>query len=71
MMEKMPSFVKFLLSGALASLKQEAFMNRTVGEIMWGYDDPLVDAINLILPGMLPFKGKFGLFMDVSVGLER
>nr|XP_030141254.3 scavenger receptor class B member 1 isoform X1 [Taeniopygia guttata]XP_041575336.1 scavenger receptor class B member 1 isoform X1 [Taeniopygia guttata] len=66
MMENKPGFMKFLLSGALASLKQEAFMNRTVGELMWGYDDPLVDAINLIFPGMLPFKGKFGLFMDFN-----
>lgn len=70
MVEKLPNFVKLLLSGALASLKQEAFMNRTVGEIMWGYEDPLIDAINMIVPGLLPFKGKFGLFMDVSVGWE-
>ncbi|XP_030814535.1 scavenger receptor class B member 1 [Camarhynchus parvulus] len=66
MVEKLPNFVKLLLSGALASLKQEAFMNRTVGEIMWGYEDPLIDAINMIIPGLLPFKGKFGLFMDFN-----
>ncbi|RMC05727.1 hypothetical protein DUI87_17270 [Hirundo rustica rustica] len=66
MMEKLPNFLKILLSGALAGLKQEAFMNRTVGEIMWGYEDPLIDAINAIVPGMIPFKGKFGLFMDFN-----
>lgn len=66
MMENLPNFVKFLLSGALAGLGQEAFMNRTVGEIMWGYDDPLIDAINKIVPGLIPFKGKFGLFKEVS-----
>ncbi|NXT05180.1 SCRB1 protein, partial [Prunella fulvescens] len=66
MVENLPGYVKFLLSGALAALKQEAFMNRTVGEILWGYDDPLIDAINNIVPGLLPFKGKFGLFKDFN-----
>lgn len=45
---------------------QGAFMNRTVGEIMWGYDDPLIDVLNNFVPGLIPFKGKFGLFVDVS-----
>ncbi|XP_065707773.1 scavenger receptor class B member 1 [Patagioenas fasciata] len=66
MMENLPNFVKVILSGALAGLRQEAFMNRTVGEIMWGYDDPLVDTINVIVPGLIPFKGKFGLFIDFN-----
>ncbi|XP_061866221.1 scavenger receptor class B member 1 isoform X3 [Colius striatus] len=66
MMERLPNFVKLLLSGALAGLRQEAFMNRTVGEIMWGYEDPLIDAINAIVPGLIPFKGKFGLFIEMN-----
>ncbi|NXP39840.1 SCRB1 protein, partial [Leiothrix lutea] len=66
MMEKLPNFVKNLMSTALTFLKQEAFMNRTVKEIMWGYDDPLVKAINMIVPGLIPFQGKFGLFIDFN-----
>ncbi|XP_029881923.1 scavenger receptor class B member 1 isoform X2 [Aquila chrysaetos chrysaetos] len=66
MMENLPNFVKLLLSGALAGLKQEAFMNRTVGEIMWGYEDPLIDTINMFVPGLIPFKGKFGLFIELN-----
>ncbi|KAM6339474.1 scavenger receptor class B member 1 isoform 2-T12 [Alca torda] len=66
MMENLPNFVKLLLSGALAGLKQEAFMNRTVGEILWGYEDPLLDTINTIVPGLMPFKGKFGLFVEFN-----
>ncbi|NWQ83962.1 SCRB1 protein, partial [Columbina picui] len=66
MMENLPNFVKVILSGALAGLRQEAFMNRTVGEIMWGYDDPLVDTINAIVPGLIPFKGKFGIFIEFN-----
>lgn len=69
MMENLPNFVKLLLSGALAGLKQEAFMNRTVGDILWGYDDPLLDTINMIVPGLIPFKGKFGMFVGVSKSL--
>lgn len=66
MMENLPSFVKLLLSGALAGLKQEAFINRTVGEILWGYEDPLLDTINALVPGLIPYKGKFGIFIEVS-----
>ncbi|XP_010214145.1 PREDICTED: scavenger receptor class B member 1-like, partial [Tinamus guttatus] len=66
MMENLPNFVKLLLSGALAGLKQEAFMNRTVGEIMWGYEDPLIETINVLVPGLIPFKGKFGLFVEFN-----
>ncbi|NXG33240.1 SCRB1 protein, partial [Dromaius novaehollandiae] len=66
MVEKLPNFVKLLLSGALAGLKQEAFMNRTVGEIMWGYEDPLIDTLNMLVPGLIPFQGKFGLFVEFN-----
>nr|XP_014434794.1 scavenger receptor class B member 1 isoform X2 [Pelodiscus sinensis] len=66
MLEKLPHFLKVLISGALAGLGQGAFMNRTVGEIMWGYDDPLIDVLNNYVPGLIPFKGKFGLFMDFN-----
>ncbi|XP_053938635.1 scavenger receptor class B member 1 isoform X2 [Cuculus canorus] len=66
MMEDLPAFVKFLLSGALSGLRQEAFMNRTVREIMWGYEDPLIDTINALVPGLIPFKGKFGLFVGLN-----
>ncbi|NXE53472.1 SCRB1 protein, partial [Casuarius casuarius] len=66
MVENLPNFVKLLLSGALAGLKQEAFMNRTVGEIMWGYEDPLIDTLNMLVPGLIPFQGKFGLFVEFN-----
>ncbi|OXB58758.1 hypothetical protein ASZ78_012354 [Callipepla squamata] len=66
MMESLPNFVKLLLSGALAGLKQEAFINRTVGEILWGYEDPLLDTINALVPGLIPFKGKFGIFVEFN-----
>lgn len=66
MMENQGDLLKMGLSALCNMLKQKAFMNRTVREIMWGYNDPLLNAINIIAPGLLPFKGKFGLFIDVS-----
>ncbi|EMP26516.1 Scavenger receptor class B member 1 [Chelonia mydas] len=66
MLETLPQLLKMLISGALAGMGQGAFMNRTVGEIMWGYDDPLIDVLNNFVPGLIPFKGKFGLFVDLN-----
>ncbi|XP_014453987.1 scavenger receptor class B member 1 isoform X1 [Alligator mississippiensis] len=66
MMENLPGFLKVLISSALSGLKQTPFVNRTVGEILWGYDDPLLTILNTLVPGLIPFKGKFGLFTDFN-----
>ncbi|KAH0625378.1 hypothetical protein JD844_014855 [Phrynosoma platyrhinos] len=66
MLEDLPFAVKLTISSTFAFFKQSAFMNRTVGEVMWGYDDPLIDFLNSIKPGLIPFKGKFGLFADFN-----
>ncbi|XP_044296668.1 scavenger receptor class B member 1 isoform X2 [Varanus komodoensis] len=66
MLENMPFGVKLSFTSALALFGQKAFMNRTVGQILWGYDDPLLEFLNTIKPGMLPFKGKFGLFSELN-----
>ncbi|XP_023576256.1 scavenger receptor class B member 1 isoform X2 [Octodon degus] len=66
MMEHRPAGLKLLMTLMFTTMGQRAFMNRTVGEIMWGYDDPLLDFLNKYLPGTLPFKGKFGLFAGLN-----
>ncbi|XP_054568632.1 scavenger receptor class B member 1 isoform X1 [Eptesicus fuscus] len=66
MVEKRPMALKLLMTLAFSSLGQQAFMNRTVGEVMWGYDDPLISLIHKYLPGVFPFKGKFGLFAEFN-----
>ncbi|XP_007936301.1 scavenger receptor class B member 1 [Orycteropus afer afer] len=66
MMENKPMSLKMLMTLAFSTLGERAFMNRTVGEIMWGYDDPLVNLINKYFPSMFPFKGKFGLFAELN-----
>lgn len=67
MMEKKPMALKLLMTLAFSTLGERAFMNRTVADIMWGYEDPLVNVINKYFPSMFPVKGKFGLFAGVSV----
>lgn len=66
MMENRPMSLKLIMTLAFSTLGERAFMNRTVGEIMWGYEDPLVNLINKYFPDMFPFKGKFGLFAEMN-----
>lgn len=66
MMEDKPIGLRLLMTMAFSSTQQRAFMNRTVRDIMWGYEDPLLNFINKYFPGMVPFKGKFGLFAELN-----
>ncbi|KAM4827124.1 scavenger receptor class B member 1 isoform 1-T1 [Thomomys bottae] len=66
MMEHQSSSLKLLLTLAFSTFGERAFMNRTVGEVMWGYEDPLVNLINKYFPDAFPFKGKFGLFSQMN-----
>ncbi|XP_043819656.1 LOW QUALITY PROTEIN: scavenger receptor class B member 1 [Dromiciops gliroides] len=66
MMEHKPMSMKMLMSLSFTMFGHRAFMNRTVGEIMWGYRDPLIDLLNKYFPNLLPFKDKFGLFSQLN-----
>lgn len=66
MMEKLPFPLRVMMSLTFKTFKEEAFLTKTVGELMWGYDSELVGFLNKYLPGMLPSTGKFGLFSEVS-----
>ncbi|XP_058850199.1 scavenger receptor class B member 1-like isoform X2 [Acipenser ruthenus] len=66
MMEDLPYAMKLVLSAAFKTFNEKPFLRRSVGELMWGYEDPLVDFLNNFFPGMIPFKGKFGLFADFN-----
>lgn len=66
-MEDKPTSLKLLMTLGLVTMGQRAFMNRTVGEILWGYEDPFVNFLSKYFPDMFPIKGKFGLFVGVSV----
>lgn len=66
MLEKLPFYMRVLISIGFSALKEGPFLTKTVEELMWGYDSKLVDLLNKYLPGMLPSSGKFGLFAEVS-----
>ncbi|KAI4890417.1 hypothetical protein NFI96_010799 [Prochilodus magdalenae] len=66
MMEKMPYPVRLMISATFKTFKEGTFLTKTVGELMWGYDSKLVDFLNSYFPGMLPIKGKFGLFAEFN-----
>ncbi|XP_039735185.1 scavenger receptor class B member 1 isoform X1 [Pteropus medius] len=66
MMEDKPMSLKLIMTLIFTTFNERAFMNRTVGEIMWGYEDPLMQLINKYFPNMFPFKGKFGLFAEFN-----
>lgn len=66
MMENAPYPLRLLMSSTFKTFKEGPFLTKTVGELMWGFDSKLVDFLNTFLPGTLPFKGKFGLFVEVS-----
>lgn len=63
--------VQQALSQMLGILKQEAFNSTTVGDMVWGYDHPLIKLGNDVLPPekKLPFD-KFGYFVDKNNSLE-
>ncbi|XP_069071481.1 scavenger receptor class B member 1 isoform X2 [Pleurodeles waltl] len=66
MLEHLPLPIRWIISGAFSTFSESTFMNRTVNEILWGYNNPLLDFLNSIVPGALPFTGKFGLFADFN-----
>lgn len=65
MMENLPIPVRIMMSTTFKTFKETPFVTKTVGELMWGYESKLLDFLNTLLPGIMPFKGKFGLFVEV------
>ncbi|XP_023948472.2 scavenger receptor class B member 1 isoform X2 [Bicyclus anynana] len=45
---------------SISALGSKLFRNMTAGELMWGYDDPLVAVASKLLPGWIDF-GKIGI----------
>ncbi|XP_048877099.1 scavenger receptor class B member 1 isoform X2 [Brienomyrus brachyistius] len=66
MMEDLSQELRGLLSSVFSAFKEEAFLTKPVGELMWGYDSRLVQFLNKIIPGILPASGKFGLFAEFN-----
>ncbi|KAK3521821.1 hypothetical protein QTP70_018556 [Hemibagrus guttatus] len=66
MVDILPISAKKMISFFFKTFNEGPFVTKTVGELMWGYNSKLVDFLNSIFPGLLPFKGKFGLFVEFN-----
>uniref|UniRef100_A0A8C6YAP5 Scavenger receptor class B member 1 n=1 Tax=Naja naja TaxID=35670 RepID=A0A8C6YAP5_NAJNA len=66
MLENMPFAVRLTFSSALAFFHQNAFMNRTVNEILWGYNEPFTQFLHRLGVTMGPSVEKFGIFADLN-----
>eukprot|EP00095_Tigriopus_kingsejongensis_P008744 maker-scaffold92_size382268-snap-gene-1.19 protein:Tk08744 transcript:maker-scaffold92_size382268-snap-gene-1.19-mRNA-1 annotation:"scavenger receptor class b member 1" len=56
-------FTAWGLSTVLYSLDYKPWLNKTVEELVWGYDEPLFELARMTLPNPPTFD-KFGLFFD-------
>lgn len=62
-----PKFLRITINFMTNLKKLKPFVAVSVGELMWGYDDPLMQLAKEMSPDTkLPFE-KFGLFFDVSI----
>ncbi|XP_058268455.1 scavenger receptor class B member 1 isoform X2 [Hemibagrus wyckioides] len=66
MVDILPISLKKMISFFFNTFKEGPFVTKTVGELMWGYNSKLVDFLNSIFPGLMPIKGKFGLFVEMN-----
>lgn len=64
-MENRPIFLRQLVSSTIGYFNEEAFVTKSVGELMWGYESKLVKFLKKYLPD-LPLSEKFGLFSEVT-----
>lgn len=60
---KNDSLLASLISSYMRSLKEGVFTTRTVGELLWGYEDALLNALHAFKPEL---DDVFGLFYKVS-----
>ncbi|XP_039213237.1 scavenger receptor class B member 1 isoform X2 [Crotalus tigris] len=65
-LEKMPFPLRFTFSSALAVFGQNAFMNRTVEDIIWGYHEPFIQFLSSLGVTVGPFSDKFGLLANLN-----
>lgn len=58
-------FVNMAVSTISQYLGSKPFVNLTVDEYLWGYDDPLVKLANNVIPSWINFP-RFGILDRVS-----
>lgn len=58
-------FVNMAVSSVAHYLGSKPFVNLTIDEYLWGYDDPLVELANNVVPNWIDFP-RFGILERVS-----
>ncbi|XP_017769336.1 PREDICTED: scavenger receptor class B member 1 [Nicrophorus vespilloides] len=62
-------FVNFVVANIATALDSQIFLELTIDEYLWGYDDKLVDLANKALPNWINFP-RFGI-MDRMMALDN
>lgn len=65
---RMSAWASLAVAAALKPLGMSPFLNITVHDLLWGYEDPLVQVASTLLPNIIHFK-KIGILDRVSIHL--
>ena len=66
MMRDAPRFIKESMSLVLEALNETMFIELSVADLLWGYDEPLFELIHEFFP--IPGVGEqFGFLLGVSL----
>lgn len=63
---RMSAWASIAVAAALKPLGMSPFLNITVHDLLWGYEDPLVQVASTLLPNIIHFK-KIGILDRVSL----
>lgn len=59
-------FVNMAISSVAHYLGSKPFVNLSIDQYLWGYDDPLVKLANNVVPNWIDFP-RFGILERVSL----
>jgi len=68
-LDVLPKFVRGLIVSLMKGNKYDVFMKKQAKEIIWGYDDPILQKLHSLVPSLCPKPG-FGWFMDMNNSLS-
>ena len=66
MMKDAPRLIRESMSKILETLNETMFIELSVGELLWGYDEPLFELVNDIFP-IEGVSDQFGFLLGVGM----
>jgi len=70
MLDNLPAFMIDIIKRLLKDLNYTTFTARTVKELLWGYEDPLLKKLHQYLPHLVN-DGEFGFFLNYNNSLSE